>query len=383
MSESFPMKSGDDSHSYSKNSLYQKLASDTVKEMIEESVIKYLDTDKVTSSMGSTTIALADFGCSIGPNTFLAVQNLIQPLQTKNLEFQVFFNDHFSNDFNTLLTSLPPERPYHAAAVGGSFYGRLFPRNSLTIAYSSQSLHWLSKPPQGVNNEAGIHGSGAPEPVATAYSAQFEADLGCFLDARAEEIVSGGLMFLVMPATPDGLTQTELSALFDFYGYSLMDLADKVLCSLKLKTFYFRKHILFKNRIFYFRKLVLFKNINNFHFVLYVQGVVEKSRIEEFNLPIHIPRLGEMREVIEKNGCFRIERMELTNPKSKVAGPLDAANVVTHMRSAMEGVFAAHFGASVADQMFDNVVPMTPRIADCFKALHHISNQLFVVLTRK
>ncbi|XP_042013053.1 loganic acid O-methyltransferase-like [Salvia splendens] len=339
MSESFPMKSGDDSHSYSKNSLYQKLASDTVKEMIEESVIKYLDTDKVTSSMGSTTIALADFGCSIGPNTFLAVQNLIQPLQTKNLEFQVFFNDHFSNDFNTLLTSLPPERPYHAAAVGGSFYGRLFPRNSLTIAYSSQSLHWLSKPPQGVNNEAGIHGSGAPEPVATAYSAQFEADLGCFLDARAEEIVSGGLMFLVMPATPDGLTQTELSALFDFYGYSLMDLADK--------------------------------------------GVVEKSRIEEFNLPIHIPRLGEMREVIEKNGCFRIERMELTNPKSKVAGPLDAANVVTHMRSAMEGVFAAHFGASVADQMFDNVVPMTPRIADCFKALHHISNQLFVVLTRK
>ncbi|XP_057804904.1 loganic acid O-methyltransferase-like [Salvia miltiorrhiza] len=339
MGETFPMKGGDDAHSYSKNSRYQKLASDTVKEMIQEAVSEYLATESMSSR-----VTIADLGCSVGLNTFFAVQNLMEAVEAKwssknKLEFQVFFNDHSANDFNTLFTSLPPDRQYHAAGVPGSFHGRLFPCNSITVAYSSQSLHWLSKQPQGLHNEGRIHGSGAPEHVARAYSDQFEKDLGDFMSARAEEIVNGGLMFLLMPGTPEGVPQTELSAIFDYYGYTLMDLAK--------------------------------------------EGVVEKSAIDAFNLPIHIPTLEEMRKVIEKNGHFSIERIELINPKAGIEEALDAATVLVHMRAAMEGVFTAHFGASVVDKMFANVLPKAPQISHCFQALHNIHNQLFLVLTRK
>ena len=35
--------------------------------------------------------------------------------------------------------------PYFVAGVPGSFYGRLFPRNSLHFAHSSYCLMWLSQ----------------------------------------------------------------------------------------------------------------------------------------------------------------------------------------------------------------------------------------------
>ncbi|XP_057804903.1 loganic acid O-methyltransferase-like [Salvia miltiorrhiza] len=339
MGESFPMKGGDGAHSYAKNSQYQKEASDSVKEMIREVVVEKLDTESMSSR-----VTIADLGCSVGPNTFFAVENLMEAVQTKScsknkVEFQVFFNDHSANDFNTLFASLPPGRQYHAAGVPGSFHGRLFPRNSITLAHSSYALQWLSKPPQGVRNEGRIHGLGAPEEVGRAYSDQFEKDLGDFMSARAEEIVSGGLMFLLIPAAPEGVSQTDPTVIFDFYGYTLMDLAK--------------------------------------------EGVVEKSAIDAFNLPIHMATIGEVRKVVEKNGSFSMERIELSKGKARNEEALDAANVLAHMRAGMEGVFSAHFGASVAHKMFTNVLRKAPQISECFQALHNTPNQIFLVLTRK
>ncbi|KAK7849230.1 putative s-adenosylmethionine-dependent methyltransferase [Quercus suber] len=71
----------------------------------------------------------------------------------------VFFNDQFSNDFNTLFISLPPNRQYFAAGVPGSFYGRLFPKASLHFIHSSYALQWLSN---GLSSEAKVDAFNLP-----------------------------------------------------------------------------------------------------------------------------------------------------------------------------------------------------------------------------
>ncbi|XP_057804902.1 loganic acid O-methyltransferase-like [Salvia miltiorrhiza] len=343
MEETFPMNGGDSAYSYTKNSKYQKLASDAVKEMIQEAVIEKLDTESMSS-----TVAIADLGCSVGPNTFFTVQNLMEAVEAKwgsknKLEFQVFFNDHSANDFNTLFASLPADRQYHAAGVPGSFHGRLFPRNSITLAHSSYALQWLSKQPQGVPNEGRIHYTGASEDVVRAYLDQYEKDLGVFMSARAEEIVRGGLLILVVPASPDGASHSDQPAgvLFSYLGHSLMDLAN--------------------------------------------EGVVDKAKIDGFNLPIYAPTVGEMRRVIEKNGCFMIERMELTDPRSKVDGAIDVGSLIMHMRAGMEGIFTTHFGDSVVDRMFAKASAKAQEMSHLLESTYHQSSatQLFLVLKRK
>lgn len=107
---------------------------------------------------------IADLGCSSGPNTLLVLSNLIDGVhdvcKQNNLEvpqLQVFLNDLFVNDFNSIFKSLPmflakynKEKgancgPCFISAVPGSFYGRLFPAQSIHLFHSSYSLHWLSQ----------------------------------------------------------------------------------------------------------------------------------------------------------------------------------------------------------------------------------------------
>lgn len=48
-----------------------------------------------------------------------------------------------------------------------------------------------------------------------------------FLNARAEELVSGGLMVILIPALPDGvlMSQTSSGMTYDLLGSCLMDMA--------------------------------------------------------------------------------------------------------------------------------------------------------------
>ncbi|GMY23892.1 loganic acid O-methyltransferase-like [Fagus crenata] len=158
----------------------------------------------VESFVSSHTFRIADLGCSVGPNTFLAVQNIIEAVQFKHQcqglhyqlpEFQVLFNDHTLNDFNTLFSSLPPDRIYYAAGMPGSFYSRLFPNASLHFVHSSYAIHWLSKVPKLVVdksspawNKGRIHYSNSEVEVVKAYEAQYAEDMECFLNARAQEV---------------------------------------------------------------------------------------------------------------------------------------------------------------------------------------------------
>lgn len=217
---------------------------DATKELIKKSIAEKLDVNICTSS---NTLRLADLGCAAGPNTFAAVQNIIDALEIKcrsegklsqQPEFQVFFNDQDSNDFNQLFTTLPPGRRYFASGVPGSFYGRLFPSASLHFVHASHSLQMLSTVPKEVTdrtspawNKVRIHYSNSNNEVVKAYEAQYAKDMENFLKARAEEIVQGGLLAFVVPGRPNGASHSEVSGnkTMELLGSCLIDMVNKVI----------------------------------------------------------------------------------------------------------------------------------------------------------
>lgn len=209
-------------------------------DLMNEALMEKLDVKKLVC--GSKRITIADLGCSVGPNTFLAMKTLIQilehkyqsqnPQYSKRLEFQVLLNDSVSNDFNTLFASLPDERNYFAAGVPGSFYGRLFPSSSIDVVFTSSSLHWLSKVPDDLQNPGRIHYTGAPEKVVKAYVDQFEKDMELFLRARGEEIVGGGVIVILMPGVPHGVLIHDIGIALTFLESLLLDMVKEVITNL-------------------------------------------------------------------------------------------------------------------------------------------------------
>ncbi|CAK9144637.1 LAMT/FAMT [Ilex paraguariensis] len=352
MSGSFPMNGGDGIYSYTKNSEYQREALNTVKEMIDMAIAEKLDVKHLTSA--SRSIHLADLGCSVGPNTFIAMQNVIaamekkyyaQSLPSEKLEFQAFFNDHISNDFNTLFASLPVDRQYFGVGVPGSFHDRLFPSLSLHFVHSSYALHWLSKVPKKLLdknsptwNKGKIHYTGASDEVMKAYAAQFESDMENFLDARAKEIVVGGMMVLTIQSLPDDVDQskTPSGVMFKFVEAGLMDMVNA--------------------------------------------GIIDEPQVDMFNLPIYSVSTKEMTRLIESNGSFSIEKIELTDSSLK-DGPINAQAVIMHVRAGMEEVIVKHFGRDIVDELFERVSKK------CMEDIHLLESsnmkaQLFIVLKR-
>lgn len=206
---------------------------------MSDAIIEILDVQ-------TKTFLIVDMGCSVGPNTFFAIQNIIEAIKHKyhaqlslnstspEIEFHVFFNDHVTNDFNILFKSLfsDHQKPYFASAIPGSFYGRLFPSRSLHIVYSCYALQWLSEVPKELidkKNKGKIHYDGASIEVWNAYVAQFYKDMGVFLSARAEEIVHGGLIVLVLPAIPSEIQYSKIGyRMLTFLESSLIDMVNEV-----------------------------------------------------------------------------------------------------------------------------------------------------------
>ena len=96
----------------------------------------------------------------------------------------------------------------------------------------SNALHWLSRMPDEILdknspawNKGRVHHTGAPYEVAHAYAAQFDKDTRNFLNARAKELVVGGIMVLIMSTLPDGTSpyRSPPRALYDILESCLME----------------------------------------------------------------------------------------------------------------------------------------------------------------
>lgn len=343
--ESYPMKGGEGTYSYTKNSCYQREATNVAKTMIEESIRDKLDIST------SKTFRMADLGCSVGPNTFICMENIIKCIEKRYKStgsqvpvFQVFFNDHILNDFNTLFVNLPAERNYYAAGVPGSFHGRLFPESSLNFVHSSYALQWLSKVPEKLVdnksnawNKGKIYYTSAPVAVANAYAAQFGKDMEVFLSARAKEMVSGGMMVVTVPSLPEGINHSEatIGVMFDLLGSTLMDMAR--------------------------------------------EEIFSEDTVDSFNIPLYLVPAKEMAKLIEKNGSFTIEKLE----SSKIDAPLDARSRAMHLRAVTEGVIAKHFGSEIMDKLFQMFFQNAEENSNLFDSSSRKEATLILVLKRK
>ncbi|KAG8384129.1 hypothetical protein BUALT_Bualt04G0086200 [Buddleja alternifolia] len=353
----YHMIGGDGPNSYAQNSEYQKQLLVSAEELIHELIDKHLDLENPPFDP-QNTFKIADFGCSIGPNAFFAIENIIAAIvnkyksnQNKNPnhpipEFQIFFNDLVDNDFNTLFTNLPTARKYFVAGVPGSFHGRLFPKSTLHFAHCSTALHWLSRVPEAVAkrgstawNKGKIHYSGAGEEVKEAYAGQYREDMEVFLNARGEELVDGGLMVLVLIGFRDGVlcSDSSIGGVFDILISCLQDVAN--------------------------------------------MGKISEEKVDSFNLPFYYPSPSELKGLIEANGLFNIERMaELGAPMRR--NP-DAQVLTSHLRAVIEGLIEEQFGDGIVEELFTIYLERfakSPALLDdrCWKETNY-----FVFLKRK
>ncbi|KAL9310886.1 putative SAM dependent carboxyl methyltransferase [Arabidopsis thaliana] len=310
--------------SYNQQSSYQRALLEAAKDKMTEAISANLDLDLI-----SNRFIVADFGCASGPNTFVAVQNIIDAVEEKylretgqnpedNIEFQVLFNDLRINDFNTLFQTLPPGRRYFSAGVPGSFFNRVLPKQSFHIGVMSYAFLFTSKIPKGIMDRDSplwnkdMQCTGFNPAVKKAYLEQYSIDTKNLLDARAEELMPGGLMLLLGSCMRDGVKMSETlkGTVMDFIGESLNDLAQK--------------------------------------------GVTEQEKVDTFKTSIYFAEQGEIRQIIEENGKFTIEAFEdIIHSKNEF--PLDPKTLAISFKALYGAFISAHFGVEVMRKAFELV----------------------------
>jgi hypothetical protein len=177
-------------------------------------------------------ITVADFGASQGHNSLRQLAMAVDRLGGRagpERDIMVVHTDLPQNDFTSLFTTLAHDpgsyrhgRPHvFAGAIGQSFYERLLPARHLAFGWSAFALHWLSALPKPLRAHIWPICAAADEAGALAEVAAL--DWRMFLTNRAEELVPGGQLVLVVGA----LNQAGASGL-----EPMMDLANRLLAAL-------------------------------------------------------------------------------------------------------------------------------------------------------
>ncbi|KAK6924396.1 SAM dependent carboxyl methyltransferase [Dillenia turbinata] len=331
------MNGGVGETSYANNSLLQKKVITLTKPITVSAMTDLYYT------LSPAKICIADLGCSSGPNTLFVVSELIKTVVRlhKNLgqltaspEFLVFLNDLPGNDFNTIFKSLLPNfqenlrqelgrgfGPCFVTAAPGSFYGRLFPSQSLHFVHSSYSLQWLSRVPEGLEeNKGNIYmASTSPPNVLKAYFNQFQIDFSYFLKCRGEELMTGGRMVLTfLGRKSDDPSSKEGCYIWELMASALNDMV--------------------------------------------TEGLIEEEKMNSFNIPQYTPSPTEVKSEVERDGSFIIDQLEVSTIKwnvyenetcySSEVTKDGGYNVAKLMRAVAEPLLASHFGKLIIDEVF-------------------------------
>ncbi|KAJ4842177.1 hypothetical protein Tsubulata_020725 [Turnera subulata] len=184
----YNMTGGDGPDSYYRNSIFQRTVVEDAMKAVKKDIEERLEFP--IQNIVPKIFRVADFGCCVGPNTFVAMQRIIEAVGLKHddkPEFEVLFNDHAKNDFNTLFKNIPnffsSQETIFCAGVPGDFHGRVLPRASLHLG--------------------------------------------------AQEIVGGGLLIFTIPGVPHGAlcSQNYHGLFYDTLGSCLQDMVKEGLIS--------------------------------------------------------------------------------------------------------------------------------------------------------
>ncbi|KAL3729907.1 hypothetical protein ACJRO7_026976 [Eucalyptus globulus] len=336
------MNGGMGETSYAINSLLQRKVISMTKPIMEAAITALFSTVAATLP---TSLAIADLGCSTGPNALSAVSEIInividlcKAMKHELPEFQAFLNDLPGNDFNTLFNSFLPRfqgklseqlkskygvsatLPCFVNGVPGSFYGRLFARESLHLIHSSYSLMWLSQVPRGLEgNKGNIYmARSSPPKVLRAYYEQFQRDFSTFLEYRGQELLVGGRMVLtLLGRRSDDPSSKECCYIWELLAIALS------------------------------------------HMVL--EGLVEEQKLDSFNIPQYTPSPKEVQGEVQKQGSFSIDCLEAsevnwsilaTDSNSDIVLKDGGHNLARCMRAVAEPLLIDHFGKEIIDEIF-------------------------------
>ncbi|KAJ4949872.1 hypothetical protein NE237_000021 [Protea cynaroides] len=334
----FHMIGGIGETSYAANSSLQKGAIDMVKHITTESIVElYLAT-------APQNLVIADLGCSSGPNTLSVIGEIIDAIDRARLKFmvtsrrteiQVFLNDLPSNDFNSVFLAWPsffkeklskcngrndferspvPPPFVSIAGVPGSFYGRLFPTDSLHFIHSSFSLHWLSRVPVTLYDEDGKSmnkgkiyiSESSPHLVSEAYLIQFQEDFSLFLRSRS---LSSNPEEEWCSSCWEGLVHIILRVLMLYYGsFSPVPLGD-----------------------------------------------IDEEKLNSFDTHFYAPSQEEIEEEVRKEGSFAIDRLEVFEMRRDIQNGSSTygTTVATTVRAIQESMIRHHFGEHIVNDLFE------------------------------
>ncbi|RHN51975.1 putative salicylate carboxymethyltransferase [Medicago truncatula] len=345
------MNGGVDEASYANNSSLQR----TTISLAKPSRLRAIT--NLYCSLFPRSLAVADLGCSSGLNTLLVISEIInvveklcQELNHESPEYKVFLNDLPGNDFNNVFRSLETFKeklcneigPCYFFGVPGSFYGRIFPYQSLHFIHASCSLHWLSKVPKGVdNNKGNIYlATTSPSNVFKAYYEQFHRDLSLFLKCRAQELVEGGCMVITFLVRECDNPSS--------YGWELLAMA-----------------------------------LND----MVMQGIIEEEKLNTFNIPIYFPSPSEIKVEVLTEESFDINGFQVSQVNRN---DLDNCNAVDLFqmsetlakcaRAVIEPLLISHFGEGVTEEVFNRYKNILQ--GGIFKEKNEATN-LTITLTKK
>ncbi|XP_077241200.1 gibberellic acid methyltransferase 2-like [Tasmannia lanceolata] len=331
------MQGGDGDGSYAKNSEAPASAITLSKPLILQGI------KSMKLFEGDMSLRIADLGCATGYNTLATIELVVESLRRRyhnkhnhEPEFEAFFSDLPSNDFNLLFRSLPmlhDNKKYYAAGVPGSFYNRLFPKGKLHIAVSLSALHWLSKIPEAVLdkrspawNKGRAWIDGAKKEVVEAYAKQSEEDLKAFLRCRREEIVEGGMLFILMAGRPGSerpenqLGDPDSRAKHPFT--SSMDQAWEDLLN---------------------------------------EGLMDEEKRDTFNIPAYMRNIDEVKEAFDQCTGFEIQTLEyqriVEHSKEKqeecIRDPDSYGRAKANLaRATLKPIVEAHLGPTLSEELF-------------------------------
>ncbi|KAF0903101.1 hypothetical protein E2562_024577 [Oryza meyeriana var. granulata] len=321
--QSLHMNPGQGETSYARNSIVQKTEQDRMKNLINEAILGICG---LTGTSLPKSMAIADLGCSSGPNALTLVSATVDTIYRHYVqhsqplpEVSVFLNDLPDNDFNSVATSLATLKHIHedladpvviTGMIPGSFYERLFPCGSLHFVCSSNSLHWLSKAPEDLK-EGRIPMYDMDEHlrlsrravVANAYACQFRKDFTQFLRLRAQELVPGGRMVVSLYGRCSHNPTSKSNQAWQVVTVALNDMASR--------------------------------------------GIIDKEKLDSFYVPLYAPLENEVNEIINDEGSFVINKMLMRNPFSGMDDALVSPKIIAlAIRAVFESTIILHFGSS-------------------------------------
>ncbi|URE17921.1 carboxyl methyltransferase [Musa troglodytarum] len=211
--------------------------------------------------------------------------------------------------------------PHYVVGVLGSFYGRLFPCNTVHFFHSSYCLMWLSQVPQGLESEQGVPlnkgnisiAENSQPQVVKAYQEQHRRDFSTFLKSRYVELSIGRRMVLTFLGRKNKHpANDELS-----YLYGLLAEALNAMVS---------------------------------------QGIISEDKVDTFNLPIYGASMQEVKSVIGVEGSFDVEKAESNwDPFDDSDNVLNGKNVASTLQAVMEPLISHHFGDAILHELFSLV----------------------------